>query len=143
MAIITLAADATTLVLNGTAITDTPAGDTITLAPANPATGRNNAINGGININERSDRGIHDLTVRVQKYSESDSFLNTLLRESPPAIINGSAKTAYSRDGQDSEQSWLLEGGSFTTQPTDTQNDTDGNALMEYVIQFREASRNL
>lgn len=143
MAIITLAADATTLILNGTAIIDTPAGDTITLAPVNPATGRNNAINGGININERSDKGVYDMTVRVQKYSESDSFLNNLLRQSPPAVINGSAKTAYSRDGQDSEQSWALEGGSFTTQPTDTQNDTDGNAVMEYTIQFRNANRNL
>jgi hypothetical protein len=143
MAIITLAADATTLVLNGTAIIDTPAGDTITLAPVSPSTGRNNAINGGVNINERSDKGVHDVTVRVQKYSESDSFLNNLERQSPPSVINGSAKTAYSRDGQESEQSWLLEGGSFTTKPTDTHNDTDGNAVMEYVIQFRSASRNL
>jgi len=143
MAIIALPADATTLVLNGTAITDMVAGDVIILAPVNPATGRNNAINGGLNINERADKGVYDLTVKVQKYSDSDSFLNNLLRQSPPSIVNGSAKTAYSRDDQDAEQSWLLEGGSFTTQPTDTQNDTDGNAVMEYVIQFREASRNL
>lgn len=143
MSIITLAADATTLILNGTAIVDVPAGDTITIAPVNPATSRNNAIGGGVNINERTDGGVHDLTVRVQKYSASDVFLNNLLRQSPPAVITGSAKTAYNRDGQDGEQSWLLEGGSFTTRPTDTDNNTDGNAVMEYMIQFRNASRNL
>jgi len=143
MAVISLAADATTLIINGTAITDLAEGDTITLAPVNPATGRNNAIGGGVNINERSDKGVMDVTVRVQKYSESDVFLNNLMRQSPPAVLSGSAKTAYNRDGQDSEESYLLENGSFTTQPTNTNNSTDGNAMMEYVAQFRVASRNL
>lgn len=143
MAVITLAADATTLVLNGRAIVDLSEGDTMTLAPVNPATAHVNSIGGGVSINERSDRGVHDLTVRVQKYSSDDSFLNALLRQSPPALINGSAKTAYTRNDIDGEQSWLLENGSITTQPTDTKNSTDGNAMMEYVVRFRDASRNL
>ena len=143
MAVITLAADATTLVLNGFAITDLVEGDVMPLAPVNPATSHVNAIGGGVNINGRSDAGVHDLTVRVQKYSESDVFLNNVRRQSPPTVINGSAKTAYSRDGQGSEESWLLENGSITTQPTGTSNSTDGNALSEYVIRFRDASRNL
>lgn len=143
MAVITLAADATTLVLNGRAIVDLAEGDTMTLTPANPATSHVNSIGGGVSINERSDRGVYDLTVRVQKLSADDAFLNNLLRQSPPALINGSAKTAYNREGTDSEQSWLLENGSITTQPTDTKSSTDGNAVMEYVIRFRDASRNL
>lgn len=143
MSVITLPTDATTLIINGTAIVDLAEGDTITLAPVNPATSRVNGIGGAVNINERSDRGVMDVTVRVQKYSDSDSYLNNLNRQSPPEILSGSAKTAYSIDGRDAEESYLLENGSFTTQPTNTANSTDGNAMMEYVMQFRVGSRNL
>jgi hypothetical protein len=143
MAAITLAADATTLVLNGTAITDFAEGDTITIAPVNPATSHQNAIGGGVNINERSDKGVADVTVRVQKFSDSDSFLNNISRQSPPIVINGSAKTAYNKDGIDGEESYIMENGSITTQPTNTKNSTDGNAMMEYVIRFRNVARNL
>lgn len=143
MSVITLAADSTTLILDGVAITDLAEGDTITIAPVNPATAHVNAINGGVSINERSDRGVHDVTVRVHKYSASDVLLNSKLRQSPPAVINGSAKENYTRDGADFVESWLLENGSVTTQPTNTKNSTDGNALSEYVIRFRNASRNL
>lgn len=143
MATISLAADSTTLILNGTAITDLIEGDTITLAPVNPATSHVNAIGGGVNINERSDRGVYDVTVRVQRFSQSDVFMNNLVRQSPPVVINGSAKENYNRDGTDGVESWILENGSVTTQPTGTKNSTDGNALSEYVIRFRNASRNL
>jgi len=65
MAGIALAADSTTVVLNGTAIVDLSEGDYIVLTPANPATSHINSTNGGVNICERSDRGVHDLTLRV------------------------------------------------------------------------------
>jgi hypothetical protein len=141
--VITLAADSTTLILNGTAITDLIEGDTVILAPVNPATSHVNAIGGGVNINERSDRGVYDVTVNVQRFSESDVFLNTLTRQSPPVVINGSAKENYNRDGTDGVESWVLENGSVTTQPTGTKNSTDGNAVSQYVIRFRNASRNI
>ena len=143
MPVINLPADATTLVINGRAITDLAEGDIVTIEPVNDATGRINGIGGSVNINERSDRDVHNVTVRVLKYSESDAFLNNLRRQSPPPVLNGSAKTSFSRDGSEAEESWLLEGGSITTQPTDTKNSTDGNAMMEYVMQFRIATRNL
>lgn len=143
MSVISLAADSTTLILNGRAIVDLAEGDTITMAPANPATSQINSIGGGVSINERSDKGVYDLTVRVQRMSQSDVFINNLLRSSPPVIINGSAKENYNRDGVDAIESWLLENGSITTQPTITRNSTDGNAVTEYVIRFRNASRNL
>lgn len=143
MAVISLAADSTTLVLNGTAITDLVEGDTITLAPVNPATSHVNSIGGGVNINERSDRGVYDITVRVQRFSQSDVFMNNLARQSPPVVINGSAKENYNRDGTDGVESWILENGSLTAQPTGTKNSTDGNALSEYTIRVRNCSRNL
>jgi len=143
MAIISVSADSTTLVLNGTAISDLVSGDIITLVPVNPATAHINSSNGGVNINERTDRGVYDLTVRVQRLSGSDVFLNNALRQSPPTIFNGSLKENFNRDGTDGVESWLLESGSITTQPTKTINDEDGNALSEYVIRFRNAVRNL
>jgi hypothetical protein len=141
--IITLAADSTTLILNGTAITDLVEGDTIVLAPVNPSTSHVNAIGGGVNINERSDKGVYDVTINVQRFSESDVLLNSWNRQSPPELINGSAKEDYTRDGTDGVESWVLENGSITTQPTATKNSTDGNAESQYVIRFRNVSRDL
>ena len=143
MAGIALAVDSSTVVLNGTAIVDLIEGDYVVITPANPATSHVNSINGGVNINERSDRGVHDLTLRVQRFSESDVFMNNLARQSPPVVINGSAKENYTRDGVAGVESWIMENGSVTTQPTATKSSTDGNALQEYVIRFRNASRNL
>jgi len=143
MAGIALAVDSSTVVLNGTAIVDLIEGDYVVITPANPATSHVNSINGGVNINERSDRGVHDLTLRVQRFSESDVFMNSLARQSPPVVINGSAKENYTRDGVAGVESWIMENGSVTTQPTATKSSTDGNALQEYVIRFRNASRNL
>jgi len=143
MAVVTVSADSTSLVLNGTAVNDFIAGDILTLAPVNPATAHINGSGGGVNINERSDRGVYDLTVRVQRYSASDVFLNNSLRQSPPTVFNGSLKEDYNRDGTDGVESWILENGSITTQPTATKNDQDGNALSEYVLRFRNASRNI
>lgn len=143
MATIQVSADATTLVLNGTAISDLITGDVLTLVPVNPATAHINAANGGVNINERTDRNVYDLTIRVQRLSGSDTFLNNALRQSPPTIFNGSLKENYTRDGTSFVESWILESGSITTQPTKTTNDEDGNALSEFVIRFRNASRNL
>ena len=143
MAIITVSANNTTLVLNGTAISDFVSGDILTLTPVNPATSHINSSDGGVNVIERSDRGVYDLTVRVQRLSGSDVYLNQVLRQSPPTILNGSVKENFTRDGTDGVESWLLENGSITTQPTKTSNDEDGNALSEYTIRFRNATRNI
>lgn len=143
MAIITLSSDSTTLIINGTAITDMVSGDIITLTAVNPATAHINSANGGVNINERIDRDVHDLTVRVQRLSGSDMFLNATLRQYPLIVLNGSLKENFTRDGVAGIESWILESGSFTTQPTKTVNTEDGNALSEYTMRFRRATRNL
>jgi len=143
MAGIALAVDSTTVVLNGTALQDLVEGDYVVITPVNPATSHVNSINGGVNINERSDRGVHDVLLRVQRFSQTDVFMNSLTRQSPPVVINGSAKESFTRDGVEGVESWILELGSVTTQPTSTKSSTDGNALQEYVVRFRNASRNL
>lgn len=136
-------ADSTTLVLNGTVIDDFIAGDILELTPVNPATSHVNGTGGGVNINARSDAGVHDLVVRVQKMSQSDIFLNSARNQADPVVFNGTLKEDFTRDGIAGVESYILESGSITTQPTNTANDQDGNALREYTIRFRNATRNL
>lgn len=141
MSNITLAADSTTLTINGRVITSTVAGDIYELAPVNDLTGHTNSSDGGVTIHKRVDAGVHNLTLRVQRFSEDDAFLNDI-KESPGVqLIEGSAKENFNRDGTDGTETFELQTGSMTTQPTKTKSDTDGNALVEYVIRFRNVAR--
>lgn len=143
MAVITMAAESTTLVLNGFPVLDLGEGDFLTLTPVNPSTAHANSSSGGVSIKGRIDGGVHDLVVRVQKYSDSDILLNSWRNTPAPTLINGSAKENYQRDGVESVSTYRLEHGSITAQPTDTRNNQDGNALIEYTIRFRNAVRSL
>jgi hypothetical protein len=143
MSQIVIAADNATLILNGLPVTDLAEGDYITMTPVNPLTSRVNSANGGVNIAKRFDGDVYDMTVRVQRESDSDVFLNNAVRQDVPVLIEGSLKEAYLKDGNPAVESWQLESGSITTQPTETKNNTDGNSVMEYTIQFRSAKRNL
>jgi hypothetical protein len=136
-------AQSTSLVLNGTPITDFAEGDILELNPVNPLTAHVNAANGGVNINKRNDGGVHDLVVRVQKMSASDVFLNSAINQQAPVVFDGSVKEDFQRDGVAAAESYILENGSITTRPSNVKNTTDGNGLMEYTIRFRNATRNL
>ena len=140
---IQLAADATTLNLDGSGISDFAEGDFITLTPVNPSTGRVNAAGGGVTVHKRMDGDVYDMVLRVQEKSASDVLLNSWERQPKPKILDGSIKEAFCRDGADAAESWILADGSITTKPTKTKNNTDGAAMMEYTIQFRSAARNL
>ena len=74
MSTIALAADSTSLILNGAGITQFSEGDFLTLAPVNPLTGHVNTQT-GVNINKRMDGNVYDLTFRVQKYGSDDVLL--------------------------------------------------------------------
>ncbi len=143
MSTIVMEAESTSLVLNGTAITDLAEGDVIELNPVNPSTSHVNSSNGGVNINKRVDGGVHDLVVRVQKYSPSDVFLNSAINQEAPVVFNGSVKEDFIRDGVSSAESYILENGSITTRPSNVKNNTDGNGMMEYTLRFRNATRNI
>ena len=143
MPVISLAADSTTLILNGTAIADLMEGDTLELTPINPVTEHTNGSAGGVAINSRIDGGVHDLVVRVMKYSPSDVFLNNAINQEAPVVFDGSMKENFVKDGADGVGSWLLESGSMTTRPTDIKNNQEGNNLMEYTIRFRNAARSI
>jgi len=136
-------ADLTTFELNGTIINDFAVGDYLTLTSVNPLTSRTNSVSGGVSINKRTDGGVADLVFRVQKYSDSDIFMNTVINQDSPTILNGSMVENFVKDGTASKESHTLEGGSITTKPVITKNNLDGSDLMEYSVQFRDAVRNV
>jgi len=143
MSVITMQADSTSVVLNGVAITDFGVGDIVELNPVNPLSSQVNAANGSVNINVRSDATVCDLVLRVQKQSGSDIFLNSAKNQGNITVFNGSVKEDFTRDGKPAAESYTLENGSITTQPANVKNNTDGNAMMEYTIRFRNAFRNI
>ena len=118
-------------------------GDIYEIAPVNDRTSHINASNGGVSLQKREDGGVHTLTIRVQKGSDDDIFLNSNLNAGGVAIFNGSSKENIIKDGLPFVETWSLETGTITTSPTGTKNDQDGNALCEYVLTFRNAERRL
>jgi len=143
MSVITMQADSTSVILNGTAITDFAEGDVIELNPVNPLSTQTNGANGGVVISSRNDSGVHDMVLRIQKLSPSDIFLNSARNGVPITVFNGSVKEDFTRDGVAAAESYTLESGSITAQPANVKNNTDGNAMMEYTIRFRNAFRSL
>lgn len=143
MSVITISADSATLILNDRSITSFAEGDYLTMTPANAATSHVNSASGGATIAERVDRDVYDLMVRVQKYSSDDVFLLGLVNGEGVTLVAGSLKESYTADGTAGVESWNLDSGSITTQPTQTKNNQDGNALMEYTVRFRTARRSL
>lgn len=143
MSIITISADSATLILNDYTFKSFAEGDYLTLTPVNVHTSRVNSASGGVTIAERMDAGVYDLTFSVQKYSADDIFMLGLINTPGVALVEGSAKEAYTIDGGAGMESWNLDGGSITTLPTNGKNNQDGNAMNEYTIQFRDAKRSL
>lgn len=142
MSTIVYAVESTTLTLNGYVFNNLIAGDTLEIAPVNPASARVNSAN-GVSISGRADASVHTLTVRVQKNSQDDIFLNSARNGDVPTLLEGSLKENFRRDGTDGVDSWSLTAGSVTTQPTSVRNNTDGNADHEYVVEFRFAQRGI
>ncbi|HDL8226831.1 TPA: hypothetical protein ACGPJB_000621 [Yersinia enterocolitica] len=143
MSQIVISADTATFVLNGRIITDIAAGDYITLTPTNPLTSRANSAQNGVTISKRVDAGVTVMVVRVQKYSNDDVWLNQQINTDIPVVFNGSVKESFVRDGAALKETYDLQVGSITTQPTQTKNNQDVNALMEYTIEFRNIRRNV
>lgn len=135
MAVSRFLTNSTTLVLNGELIKDFINGDVIELAFVNPLTSRVYGANRAVNITQRSDNDVATLTVRVQRYSDNDIWLNEQVNNETPVIFEGSLKEVYIKDGSESVESYEIISGSITTKPTYTKNNQDGNATVEYVME--------
>ena len=139
---IALAADSTTVVLYGFLVDDLVDGDYVLMTPANPATAQTRGLN-SVNVQRRSDGLVYDITIRVPKYSATDEQFNSWISTSIPTILNGSIKENYEKDGTARVCTYSIEGASFTTLPTDTRNNQDGNNMMEYIIRANTTVRSL
>ena len=119
-------------------------GDVYEISPVNERTSQINSTNGGVSLQKRSDGQVHTLTVRVQKGSDDDIFLNTALNNpNGLAILSANSKEILYKDGLEIIEDWSMENGTFKNSPTSTKNDQDGNALCEYVMTFRNAVRSI
>lgn len=143
MSQIVVSADTATFVLNGRIITDIASGDYLTITPSNALTSRANSSQNGVTISKRVDSGVHVVMFRVQKFSNDDVWLNQQRNSAIPVVFNGSVKESFVRDGAALKETYDLQVGSVTTQPTQTKNNQDVNALMEYTIEFRNVVRNV
>jgi len=143
MSVITIQADSATLILNDRSMTAFAEGDFLTMTPANAASAHVNSASGGVSISERFDKDVYDLVFRVQKFSQDDVFMLASLNAETITVFAGSLKESYNIDGSAGVESFTMEAGSITTQPTQTKNNQDGNALMEYTVRFRTAKRSL
>jgi len=143
MSQIVVSADTATFVLNGRIITDIASGDYLTITPSNALTSRANSSQNGVTISKRVDSGVHVMVFRVQKFSNDDVWLNQQRNSAIPRLFNGSIKESFVRDGAALKETYDLQVGSITTQPTQTKNNQDVNALMEYTIEFRNVVRNV
>lgn len=143
MSVITIAVGSGTLILNDYTFKSFIEGDYLTLTPVNAHTSRVNSADGGVTIGERMDKDVYDCAFSVQKYSPDDVFMLSQINAEGPTVFEGSAKEAYTIDGGAGIESWNLDAGSITTLPTQTKNNQDGNAMMQYTVQFRSAKRSL
>ena len=132
-----------TLTLNGHIFTNFMAGDTIVLTPVNDYSSHIVSTAGGVNIQRRADYNVYNLQINLQRLSDDDIFMNTVLNAPAIEIINGSWKINVNKDGVNTVDTYTLEFGSVITRPTYTTNVLEGNASSEYVIRFRNARRNV
>lgn len=128
-----------TLTLNGYTFQHLMEGEALNLAPVNEKTSRTNSMSSGVSVSNRIDGGVHDLTIMVQKHSPDHKVLNDWTNEVAPVIMDGSMKRAYIEDGTAKKATTALDGGSFTTQAGNTENNQDADNSKTYVIQFRNA----
>ena len=137
------ATETSSLILNGNGITDFAIGDYLELNAVNGITARVKGRN-SVTISKRADAGVYDLVVRVMRYGKDDIYFNTQMQKDSPVVFNGSLKSNYiTEEGVQAVESWDLRSGSFTTAPSVVYNNQDGNALMEYTIQFNQAVRTI
>lgn len=141
MATVTMSADSTTLILNGTTINDFVAGETLTVEWPNESTSHIIATQGGVAIQERADAAVGELTLNLLRNSEADIFMNSAANSGGVTLFNGSMKEVVNRDGNQVISTVKLENGAIMNRGNITVNDTEGNTTCSWKLRFRTATR--
>lgn len=137
---IILNGDATTMQLqigsDNLTVDDLIAGDTITITPLFAETTRTYGAGNSVNIQRHTNKDVHTVVFRVSKLNNTDKALSNYMNaKTLSQVIEGSIKTIYYKDNAQKIENYKISGGSITTKPTDTKNNTDGNNAMEYTIE--------
>ncbi len=132
--VITIPTGSTSLILNGRSYTDFGEGDTVELTFQNNIAERNIGEGEVVNINERVDRNVAELTVRFMRKSDDDVALSRIANASPPIIIYGSLTENYIADNRDGVETFSLTAGNVMKHPDKQINNQDGEPMVEYVI---------
>ena len=137
---IVLNGDATTMQLkigsDNLTVDDLIAGDTITITPLFAETTRTYGAGNSVNIQRHTNKDVHTVVFRVSKLNNTDKALSNYMNaKTLSQVIEGSIKTIYYEDNAQKIENYKISGGSITTKPTDTKNNTDGNNAMEYTIE--------
>ena len=137
-----------TLILNGQLIKDLIAGDSLELAFLNDDTAHIESTDGGVTISKRIDANVGTLTVRVQRNSEGDVFLNNAINSIEVTVIEGALTQTYKTISGEGIQilgvsTYRMTTGTVIGKPTVTINNQDGNDTMEYLIRFRNIVRSI
>ena len=138
--VIILNGDATTMQLqigsDNLTVDDLIAGDTITITPLFAETTRTYGAGNSVNIQRHTNKDVHTVVFRVSKLNNTDKALSNYMNaKTLSQVIEGSIKTIYYEDNAQKIENYKISGGSITTKPTDTKNNTDGNNAMEYTIE--------
>lgn len=142
-AIVTLDTKNTTLTLNGRIIEDVPQGDTFTISFPNEISSQTQGVSGGVVAKDRSDKDTATLTVRVLRGSGDDSFFTNIINQQNLAVIDGSMKTNFVRDGVAGTDTYTLSTGTMQNREDHVINNSDGEEVSQYVILFGSAIRQL
>lgn len=140
MATILYKEDSVSCVLNGHVFNDFITGDVIEMEPVNEATSHVDSAN-GVSISDRADKDVYNMTVRVQRNSPDDIFLNQAVTNFEK--LDGSLKENFDSNGDGGLDNWNFESGAVTKRPTSTRNNIEVNAVHEYVVRFRYARRSI
>ncbi len=142
MATVSIPTNGLSLILNGSVIDDFIDGDFINVTLINELTSRLNGAKNSVTITERVDGNVGNVVFRVTRYSDSDVRLNAAWNKRPIEIFNGSLKEDYFKEFDGGElENWTLENGTFITPPAHRKSSQEGEYIVEYMIQFRNARR--
>ncbi len=127
-------AGSTSLILNGRSYTSFGEGDSIELTFPNNIAERNIGEGEVVNINERLDRNVAELTVRLMRKTDDDIAMSALANASPIVVIEGSFTENYIADNVEGIETYAITGGNIMKHPDKQINNQDGAPMIEFVI---------
>ncbi len=133
--VISIPTGSASLILNGRAYTSFGEGDTVELTFSNNIAERNVGEGEVVNINERVDRNVAELTIRLMRKTDDDIALSAIANASPIIKIDGSLTENYIADDVAGVETFAITSGNVMKHPDKKINNQDGEPMIEFVIE--------